>query len=149
VDDSALPGAATACRRLASWAQATELAVVAEVAARTGLASPQIAIDGLATTLNGTTLLNATSAVLRALVNWLPAAERPGVIRSPYLAGGYPMADVPTGRTPKVITGQIPPDSALPEAEWKKIPLHLARQIRAGLGLGDMVSEQVGLLPRS
>ena len=32
--DYALPGAAAACRRLASWAQATELALVAEVAAR-------------------------------------------------------------------------------------------------------------------
>jgi hypothetical protein len=34
MSDYALPGAAAACRRLASWAQATELALVAEVAAR-------------------------------------------------------------------------------------------------------------------
>src|SRR5712691_1668124 len=99
----------------------------------TGLASPQIAADGLATTLNDATLLTPTSATLasaasftpgtvviisagtataelalvtavagnvvtfadllqvahsvgaaiaRVVVNWLPAAERPGVSRS-------------------------------------------------------------------
>ena len=34
MSDYALPGAAAACRRLASWAQAMELEIVAEVAAR-------------------------------------------------------------------------------------------------------------------
>jgi hypothetical protein len=48
--------------------------------------------------------------------------------------------------TPKVVTEQIPPDYRnLPEAERKKIALRLARQIRAGLGHGGMVSEQLGL----
>lgn len=59
------------------------------------------------------------------------------------------MADVPAGRTPKVVTEAVPADYAdLPEAERKKIALRLARQVRAGLGIGGTVSEQVGL-PRS
>jgi hypothetical protein len=40
--DRDLPGIATACRRLASWAQARELAAVAEIAARSAAANPRI-----------------------------------------------------------------------------------------------------------
>ena len=54
------------------------------------------------------------------------------------------------GKTPKAVTEQIPPDYAtLPEAERQAIALRLARQLRAGLGLGGTVSEQVGLPPMS
>ena len=44
MDDFSLPGAAAACRRLASWAQATELAVVAEVAARTAARDEKVPV---------------------------------------------------------------------------------------------------------
>jgi hypothetical protein len=51
--------------------------------------------------------------------------------------------------TPKAVTEAIPADYAdLHEDERKKIALRLARQVRAGLGLGGTVSEQLGL-PRS
>jgi hypothetical protein len=53
------------------------------------------------------------------------------------------------GKTPKAVTEQIPPDYAtLPEAERLAIALRLARQLRAGLGLGGTISEQVGLPPK-
>ena len=42
LSDYALPGAAAACRRLASWAQAAELEIVAEVAARAAVRDSSI-----------------------------------------------------------------------------------------------------------
>ncbi len=56
------------------------------------------------------------------------------------------MAKAPAGKTPKAITEAVPenyPD--MPEAERKEIALRLARQVRAGLGRGGTVSEQLGL----
>ena len=49
MSDYALPGAAAACRRLAAWAQATELALVAEVATRAAARNSRIPVrrDGL------------------------------------------------------------------------------------------------------
>src|SRR6266571_5687614 len=44
MSDYALPGAAAACRRLASWAQAAELEIVAEVAARAAVRDAAIPV---------------------------------------------------------------------------------------------------------
>ena len=44
LSDYALPGAAAACRRLASWAQAAELALVAEVAARAAVRDSSVPV---------------------------------------------------------------------------------------------------------
>jgi hypothetical protein len=43
--------------------------------------------------------------------------------------------------TPKAITEAVPANyRELPEAERKKVALRLARQVRAGLGLGATIS---------
>ncbi len=44
LSDYALPGAVAACRRLASWAQAAELALVAEVAARAAVRDSSVPV---------------------------------------------------------------------------------------------------------
>jgi hypothetical protein len=57
--------------------------------------------------------------------------------------------NAPDRETPKVITEKIPANyRSLPKAERIKIAWRLARQIRAGLGYGGTISEQLGL-PRS
>ncbi len=45
LDDGALPGVAASFRRLASWAQAAELAVVAQIASRSAAADPEAEVD--------------------------------------------------------------------------------------------------------
>ncbi len=45
LEDGALAGMAASCRRLASWAQSGELAVVAELAARSAAADDRIGVD--------------------------------------------------------------------------------------------------------
>jgi hypothetical protein len=46
LEDGALPGVAAAYRRLASWAQAGELAAVAQMASRSAAADPKAGVDG-------------------------------------------------------------------------------------------------------
>ena len=46
LDENALAGVAVAARRLAAWAQAAELAAVAQIAARAAAADPKIGLAG-------------------------------------------------------------------------------------------------------